>query len=191
MRIKRLLFGVVIAYQFVFSYDFGGHYYVKYWAYEHPDTTDIVLVPINVNGITVMVPSGHGFPTDPGAAGKVTIEGIDENHNNIRDDVERAIALHFFDDPVARVYSRMIAKWYQDIIENPDMPLSRLQSKYTNITRANVCIDDYSRHRGGGRFVMPYVLDTYNRSKAYIRSLQTLKGTVLSGTPGITDRCTL
>ncbi len=35
------------------------------------------------------------LPPDPGKAGEQTLEGVDSNHNGVRDDVERYIALHY------------------------------------------------------------------------------------------------
>ena len=54
---------------------------------------------------------------------------------------------------------------------NPNMKKLATQSQSSG------CVDQNSDNESG--FTMPYVLNTYARSLAYIDSLETLKGTVL------------
>jgi hypothetical protein len=137
----------------------------------------VVFVPISVGGITIVILAGSGLPADSGERGNETIEGIDSDNDGIRDDVERHISLHFKNKPKARAYSYVIAQKYQKLIENPAMSLSQQQALIVNISEASNCVD--KEVANGSGFIMPYVLNTYARSLAYINSLQTLKGTVL------------
>lgn len=137
----------------------------------------VLFVPIAVGGITIIIPTGGGLPPDPGEAGNRTIHGIDSDHDGIRDDVERHISLHFIDNPRARAYSYIIAQKYQKLIENPSMSLSAQRALIVDITEASDCVDKAATN--GSEFTMPYVLNTFDRSMAYIDSLQTLKGTIL------------
>ena len=68
--------------------------------------------------------SGRGaeLPPDPGAAGRVTLAGIDTNDNGVRDDLERYIAQHFgHADKVQRaVANAVIATQYGMLATDDD-----------------------------------------------------------------------
>ncbi|MBU1668722.1 hypothetical protein KKC13_09910 [bacterium] len=137
----------------------------------------VLFVPIAVGGITIIIPAGSGLPADPGEEGNVNIEGIDSDNDGIRDDVERHISLRFKNKPKARAYSYVIAQKYQKLIENPSMSLAQQQGLIVDISEASDCVD--KEVVNGSGFTMPYVLNTYARSLAYVRGLKKLKGTIL------------
>ena len=150
---------------------------MKVLAAQYESEQTVTYVPVSVGGITIVVPAGSGLPPDLGEAGNRDIKGIDSDHDGIRDDVERRISMHFMDRPKARAYSYIIAKKYQSLIESPHMSLSQQRAFIVDISQASDCVDKNSDNESG--FTMPYVLNTYARSLAYIDSLETLKGTVL------------
>src|SRR5688572_12980807 len=51
-----------------------------------------------------------GLPPDPSDAGKVTIEGIDSDHDGVRDDVQRFIAGAYPDSPKIQLLLTYVAK---------------------------------------------------------------------------------
>lgn len=59
-----------------------------------------------------------GLPPDPGEAGKVTLEGIDSNHNGLRDDVERYIAIKYQNSAKTRAVLTQYAVATQAALED-------------------------------------------------------------------------
>ena len=150
---------------------------LKELAHKYESEQTVIFVPISVGGITIIIPAGSSMPPDPGEAGNRDIRGIDSDGDGIRDDVERHISLHFKNKPRARAYSYIIAQKYQQLIENPYMSLAQHRVLIGDISKASNCVD--KEVGNGSRFTMPYVLNTYARSLAFINSLSKLKGTVL------------
>lgn len=54
-----------------------------------------------------------GFSPDPGEAGKKTLEGIDSDHDGLRDDLQRWIYARFPNDPKKRAALKQLAVSYQ------------------------------------------------------------------------------
>lgn len=74
------------------------------------------------NGETTVVPSNltpaqqaliNALPPDPGEAGKQTLEGIDSDHDGVRDDVQRYIVLNHLDSAKTRAALVQLAKEIQ------------------------------------------------------------------------------
>lgn len=144
----------------------------------------VTTVPIDYGDYEIFVSTGSGVPPDPGEEGKLTIGGIDVDADNIRDDVERRISQHYPDNPTARAYTYLLAMKYQEMIENPDDAQRQLQI-FRERALIEKCLeqllpDDRMR---GYRLVRPWVLDTYERSYAYIRAKGNLGGLRLPAIP--------
>ena len=143
----------------------------------------VTYVPISVDDIFIVIPAGTGLPADPGQDGDATIEGIDADGDGIRDDVEKLISTHYPDDPMARAYSYMIAKRLQKIIENKSSKTVFTQS-LQEMSFFESCLDQLfpQENMKGGRLILPWVLNTYARSYAYLDALELLGGETLPAT---------
>lgn len=54
-----------------------------------------------------------GFPPDPGNAGTRTLEGIDSDHDGLRDDLQRWIYARFPNEPKKRAALKQMAISFQ------------------------------------------------------------------------------
>jgi hypothetical protein len=144
----------------------------------------VTFVPFGMDGILFIVPIGSGFPPDPSDSGKLTIQGIDSDDDGIRDDVERRISAYYPNNPTARAYSYIMAGYYQRVIENPlnkQLQLSLVQ----NLGQVENCIElalPGVPNTGAG-LLRPWVLDTYERSYAYIEAQKLISGEILPSIP--------
>ena len=78
------------------------------------------LSKISATTITLEKINDIIVPPDPGAQVNVTIEGVDVDHNGIRDEVDRWIATKYSDKPNAIHALQMVARVSQKIIaRNP------------------------------------------------------------------------
>ena len=82
-----------------------------------------------------------GFPPDPGQEGRKTLEGIDSDHDGLRDDVQRWIYAHYPNDEFKRKALRQFAIQYQAVMKVTE-PLTR-DEKYAwfkQMSRAGYCL---------------------------------------------------
>jgi len=63
------------------------------------------------------VDMGPNLPPDPGEAGKATVQGIDSDHDGVRDDVQRYIALGYPSSARTRSVLRQLSKALQSALE--------------------------------------------------------------------------
>lgn len=129
----------------------------------------VTLVPISLDDLFFVIPVGTGVPPDPGENGKFTIQGVDADGDGIRDDVEQKISLQYPDNGMARAYSYMVAMTIQNMIENSTDQQIQIQSA-SELYQLNDCLDGLlpSDAKHGTDLVLPWVLNTYQRSYAYI-----------------------
>ena len=76
-----------------------------------------------------------GFPPDPGETGKQTIQGIDSDHDGVRDDVQRWIYAFVPKEPKKQMALRQMARYFQqyaldndfghEVRVQSDVPLDR------------------------------------------------------------------
>lgn len=140
----------------------------------------VLMVPISVGDIFIIIPVGTGLPPDPGEIGKFTIQGVDADADGVRDDVERNISMHYVNNPLARAYSYIVAMNYQAMIENSANKQTQLQS-ISQLIQMEDCLDKLLPDEAvkGSDLVLPWVLDTYQRSYAYIDARGLLGGEAL------------
>jgi hypothetical protein len=144
----------------------------------------VIFVPVGMDGIIIFIPTGTGLPPDPADSGKLTIQGVDSDNDGIRDDVERRISAYYPNNPTARAYSYIMAGYYQQIIENPlnkQLQLSLIQ----NLGQVENCLELVlpGEPDAGAGLLRPWVLDTYERSYAYIEAQKLISGEVLPSIP--------
>tara|TARA_R110002124_G_scaffold48755_1_gene143665 strand:- start:2542 stop:2967 length:426 start_codon:yes stop_codon:yes gene_type:complete len=112
---------------------------------------------------------------------KATIEGIDQDNDGIRDDVQAKIDQEYEDNAYIRDHSRIMARKYQDILSG-SLSSAQVNQRITDIDYQDSCLNlNGGDPNAGIKFVLPNVLNTYQRSKVYIESIQT--AAVTSGRP--------
>lgn len=137
----------------------------------------VQYVPISIDDIFIIVPAGTGMPSEPGVNGDATIAGIDSDGDGIRDDVERRISAHYSNNASARAYSYMIAKRLQAIIVNSANKTTYIQA-ISELSFAENCLNIMlpTELNKGTRLVLPWVMNTYQRSIAYINARALIGG---------------
>lgn len=140
----------------------------------------VSVVPIDDGDFPVYTMVGSGVPPDPGAAANQTVQGVDSDNDGIRDDVELQIARYYPGNPRARAYSYLLAMNYQQVIETAPgraQQLARVAEEgYLELCLAALLPNDDLR---GTRLVLPWVLNTYDRSLAYLNARRAIGGAVL------------
>lgn len=141
---------------------------------------DVAFVPIFSDGYVIAAFAGSGLPPEPGSSGDLTISGTDSDADGIRDDVERKISLMYPNHPKVRAYSYAIAMSLQDSINNPTS-LQQQEFSLSEILKADRCLFDMNLQNlfVGSNEIIPMVLNTYQRSYAYLNATKTFQGKVL------------
>ena len=121
-------------------------------------------------------PIVSGLPPDPGAAGKVTVQGTDSDADGLRDDVQIYVYTTY-SDPATRAAAIQLAKSFQALLTTGSTKPNAL----TAAASMNLAIDClYSRDadKFGDRVdeVESAVVNTGDRMRAYARA-----GAFLSG----------
>jgi len=80
------------------------------------------------------------LPPDPGAAGKLTLAGIDSDNDGVRDDVQRWIVITYPNSQKTRTALRQMAKAMQLIIMNASNPAAA-RANSIMADKASFCID--------------------------------------------------
>ena len=112
------------------------------------------------------------FHPDPGNAGKKTLEGIDSDHDGLRDDVQRWIYARYPNDEKKRKALRQMALSYQDNLR-PNLKDTDLKAILLGSDRAIVClyqifpsnVDSTSERE----YVRAKVLNTHERTEQFLR----------------------
>mgnify|MGYP000367275446 CR=1 FL=1 len=112
-----------------------------------------------------------GFPPDPGTAGKKTLEGIDSDHDGLRDDLQRWIYARFPNDPKKRAALKQLAISYQKTLfinhdENEMNENIRRNSKafrclYVTFSNSHAAYNE-------GKFMEAKVYNTKERTERYL-----------------------
>ena len=107
------------------------------------------------------------LPPDPGDAGKITLQGIDNDNDGVRDDVQIAIYERYPSDETKRNILTQNAKALQEAIYARD--LSEINQASKSVMDAVDClherVDDPTSEIG---FLEHAIVNTSDRSEAYI-----------------------
>jgi hypothetical protein len=130
------------------------------------------------------IQQASNLPPDPGVAGLATLQGIDTDKDGIRDDVQRFIALTYAGSAATQSALRQYGKALQSLVlDSADQNAVNIDAikelraiECMSFTRPN----DFLEHLGRTGAV---VLNTDERSRAYIESLDKIGGQVFSVTP--------
>jgi hypothetical protein len=144
-------------------------------------------LPIKL-AITPFVNSG--LPPDPGEAGKQTLLGIDSDGDGVRDDVQRYIALTYPNEPKVRAALTQFANQYQGLLPQLD-DRDAAYNHAVKLSRHLDCLGGIEREVGKdaddtikiSAALRAVILNTKERSLAYIRFSDNLGGQQISGTP--------
>lgn len=146
----------------------------------------VTMVPIDLDDVFVVIPVEKNLPRDPGSAGDATLAGIDSNGNGLRDEVEREIVYAYPSNPKAQTALFEMANYYQFALANSGSATA-VQQSFAIISAWGTCLEAATGDSDvEGRLLRPMVLNTYDRSLAYIAALRSVQGSVLTPTPPIT-----
>jgi len=120
-----------------------------------------------------------GLPPDPGDAGKLTLEGIDSDHDGIRDDLQRYIVLTYGSSPVTVNALEQAVKTVQAEILDAGSHQQAVDDA-TAMIRNIECLSAVRPGDGGavGSALVAKALNTEARGLAYLRFSDQLGGEV-------------
>jgi hypothetical protein len=120
-----------------------------------------------------------GFPPDPGEAGKKTLEGIDSDHDGLRDDLQRWIYARFPNEPKKRnALKQMTMSFQSDLKLKNDREALKLASKRSS--KAIVCLHEvFGSDNSEMKLIRAKFLNTRERSEQYLRTDQWFDGMTL------------
>jgi hypothetical protein len=138
-----------------------------------------IAIIILVTTFVTALPAQAELPPDPGVAGEATIEGIDTNGNGIRDDLEIAIYNAYPDNAgAANILTRM-AGFYQSILLD-NLNKTGVLDSFGYLAALSPCLVSAGGSTSAiNETLRPQVLNTYDRSIAYITALETMANVTL------------
>lgn len=114
-----------------------------------------------------------GFPPDPGEAGRKTIQGVDSDHDGVRDDVQRWIYAFVPKEPNKQFALRQMARYYQDCLRD-DFQLEVRKLNEVLLDRAQQCLrlnfNDELHGYLEERYLKAKILNTYARTVRYLEN---------------------
>jgi hypothetical protein len=123
--------------------------------------------------------SPGGLPPDPGEAGKQTLAGVDSDHDGIRDDLQRYIALTYSSSPVTMDALRQTTKVVQGVVLDSASTNSSINHA-TDLARALECLEAIRPADAATvhETLISQALNTEARGLAFLASNDRLGGTV-------------
>ncbi len=103
------------------------------------DTSRALFTAIFICTVISVSPAAPGLPPDPGKKGEETLEGIDSNQNEVRDDVERHIGTKYTDSAKTRAALMQYAQAMQENIVAFSSKTESLANKH-KVLRAFDCL---------------------------------------------------
>ncbi len=115
--------------------------------------TDEAVAKIHATKLTLTDVMGDNLPPDPGAEADKTVEGIDANHNGIRDDVELAIFKEYPNSAKTRAVLLQYALALQMEMTQSIINAGTVVGVAQERTRAAVCIGEIVSRDNIQRFI--------------------------------------
>jgi len=140
--------------------------------------------PGGVLTVQVLMQDGVVLPPDPGKEGKKTLLGIDSDGDGIRDDIQRYIYFTYPDDEKLRLGLTYYAKEFQGILADADDREAAYEHAI-KMARHGECLN-YLKGDDSiyiERALDAEILNTRERSIAYITYSNNLGGRVIDGAP--------
>lgn len=125
-----------------------------------------------------------GLPPDPGEAGMQTLLGIDSDSDGVRDDIQRYIYFTYPDNEKVRMALTQMAIEYQGLLSQASDPDAAFNHA-TKMARHGECLY-YIQGRASldaDAALQAEILNTKERSIAYINYSDALGGTIIIGAP--------
>lgn len=125
-----------------------------------------------------------GFPPDPGEAGKKTLEGIDSDHDGLRDDLQRWIYARFPNDAKKRAALKQMAIYFQKKITFQNTHEEMMEIKKRS-HKAIECLEEtFGRDANNNEmeFVQAKALNTQERIEHSLKVDKAFDGMIL-GSP--------
>jgi len=146
----------------------------------------VCLWPALLAPVTASVAGGTGaLPPDPGEAGKQTLLGIDSDNDGVRDDIQRWIYLTYPDNEKFRLGLSQYARGFQQILARGGDP-EAVRRLAEQSMRDSEClfyiIDEDAVAVNISRELDARVVNTRERSLAYLRYGENLAGKIIRGT---------
>lgn len=139
--------------------------------------------------VTVTV-DPFALPPDPGEAGKATLEGIDSDHDGVRDDIQRYIAYTYTPFPETQAALRQYSIAFQHaLLSSETQAASRDAKHYTYL--AWDCIKHFrpSDHSQVVMSLLAEYLNTDERSRSYDLWNHQLSGMTFEALRGLESSC--
>ena len=124
------------------------------------------------------------LPPDPGEAGKQTLLGIDSDSDGVRDDIQRYIYFAYPDEEKVRVALTQVALEYQGLLSQSNDPDAAFNHA-TRMSRHGECLDYIQGEAAADTLaaLRAEILNTKERSLAYINYNNNLAGEIILGAP--------
>ena len=127
--------------------------------------------------LAIGIPPIGNLPPDPGAPGDATLAGIDSNANGVRDDLEVAIGADYGNNHAAREVLYHAAITYQRFLLDP---LNAALEGFSFLAALGPCMASATGSPVTiTEFLRPHVLNTYDRSVAYLAAKAAVGNAVL------------
>lgn len=143
-----------------------------------------IAKPLPVSLVITEKTHHSNLPPDPGEAGRETLLGIDSDLDGVRDDVQRYIYSTYPDDEKVRLALTQIAMEYQGILSDADDRDAAFRHA-TRMSRHGECLfyiqEELSLDTHAA--LKAVILNTKERSIAYIRYSDNLAGEFIIGAP--------
>ncbi|SDU66649.1 hypothetical protein [Desulfobacula phenolica] len=140
--------------------------------------------------LTIEIVKDIDLPADPGNAGKETLLGIDSDNDGVRDDIQRYIYVTYPNEEKVRLSLTQIAKNYQELLPDSGDP-EKAYENVKKLNRSRSCLYYIKNGIRGAKDIadalFAKILNTEERSLAYLEFSNNLAGKTLSLTP-IKDR---
>ncbi len=136
--------------------------------------------------ITLMITQfvDDGLPPDPGQAGKQTLLGVDSDTDGVRDDIQRYIYFTYPSEEKVKLALTEVAKQYQTLLLESNDP-DAVFNNATKMARHGECLD-YIKGEVATDILAELraeILNTKDRSLAYIKYSNNLSGESILGRP--------
>jgi hypothetical protein len=142
------------------------------------ETKKLLSKPLPVEITVSRIP----LPPDPGEAGRRDLLGIDSDGNGVRDDIDRYIAFQFPDSERKRAALTQYAQELQIFLRDSDDKEKTIANAHAE--KGQGCVEYVFwnvENRKSDETLLAEVLNTPDRSKAYVRAESHLGGQVFSG----------
>ena len=134
--------------------------------------------------VQVLADNGVVLPPDPGEEGNVALLGIDSDGDGVRDDIQRYIYFTYPDDEKLRLGLTYYAKEFQGVIADAD-DREATYNHAKKMARHGECLFHIKGRDSINicRALRAEILNTRERSVAYITYSDNLGGRVIRGAP--------